>query len=1477
MNSKFIPPYIPNFNPEQMTSMEIKDIPNRYIIRYKKGVDEKEGYVDNKFKKRNIKRTNYRRGKRGEKILHKSRYHMVEVDDVKDIIALEKDTDIQLVSPDRNYFMQALPNDEYFDLQWALDNKGLFDMEEGVDIDALDMWDIRKNVKDDVIVAVCDTGVNYNHPDLAGNMWVNPNPTFNDYHGVSITPEGITGNCLPAYHPGKGYQWHGTHVAGIIGAIGNNTIGVTGVAQKCKIMALQVFYYYYLIEEIQGWTLRESDAILSWEYAMDFGARVINNSWGGMGGYSEAMYAAFVDLYDANIVVTCAAGNNSYGGKNNDVWGHSPSDIPVNNNVAVSAIGALGELAWYSNYGIKSVECVAPGGSGLSDEMGYDILSTISYIENEGTPSQTIKHGYAYAAGTSMAAPAIAGIAALSISEEELPHPLRFQYLLRGSIKPRTDLFLTTTYGGYISGHQVLNQCKNYLPQVKRISLVPDLDDGTKFKIEWENPTEPSFNKVIIQYSEWCFPGSEEEGVITHTLYQGTDEEFIHENINPSVVYGYKFVCVYADGSMSIPVYYRGQLQTEFYCPNPHGPWDFRCDWWDEEWPQLVESPLLQMNLYPMYWRCISSKRRTREERQIYPSALFNFYQKETPPEEMDGPYDYLIGTVPVLSDLLLYQSPKEVAMYIGQLVDETRRLLQPIKLYSHKYKEDLCWKWLDYYHYIQSRECRPYYPPKTFYEISWEDCKLKENWHTILHIVREVLNNLRVLYTGKPPYQFWVDHDESQSATSSEELRSGESTTTVSYSRLVGNLPSDVDMPNNDGFLYNTTGYATSIYVDGKGYPYIKDSGGDIYDDENRLLHEMYNHIALPDLKLYQPVDYDNGIYVVYNQDKPYVETHVENKYQYRKNCWYTYWNVNPPSIGTTGHLANNPTGVVWLEGPNLTSYEYIPVRQNFIYDMITPTLGSDSMLRRQARSILSSPEGELQCLSATWDWEENPVDFNVYIRVTGSGGISHPETKMENELEQNAIPDIFPYDDFTGSLTYHYKTPVGDGSVTANPIQMYHVGPYVRYIGTFTIDDNNDLTREFESWLQDMGLDSIPGTSLVKVHNSYHHVASGWWNNGAQNYMVENKAKWDFEEWNDMGVRQEHEIINRYVLCRASSLICQVIVTANFEDCEPMEPVRVPELKGLKHSPGELVDVLEEKEMKLGVARHTDYWEPKSFNCVVHQSPPPGVIYIKTPGNDDEEIPVDFTYSTTASEDIDIIDNHYYDIPKVVGMTYDEAEEYLREHYGSWSLEGKQRIPQPDGSVDIIDTNRYVITNDAYPGIIISQNPSWEIRRVHNAKSIRVAIAAGPTDGVMMPDIIGKDMDDIPELPLPHVIIPVASKTIPLGTIVATVPAPLELIHDTKTPQAYICVAAGEFANTDKLHPNIIGYNHTQVGEAASGYTIINVGQNPSRYRKGQVISQIPHPGIKGETLPMNTMYITTSSGPPKNDDRATTRVKR
>jgi subtilisin-like proprotein convertase family protein len=229
---------------------------------------------------------------------------------------------------------------------------------------------------------VIDTGVDYNHPDLVANMWHNTldpidgvdndgNGLVDDYYGADFANN--DGNPMDDNN-------HGTHVSGTIGAVGNNGIGVVGVAWNVKIMALK-----FLSASGSGYT---SDAIDCINYARTHGAKILNNSWGG-GGYDSALFNAIVAAKNAGIIFVAAAGNNA---SNNDTTAAYPANYAVDNVVSVAAIDRNNNLASFSNYGATTVDLGAPGVS---------ILST--------TPNNT----YSTFSGTSMATPHVSGALAL--------------------------------------------------------------------------------------------------------------------------------------------------------------------------------------------------------------------------------------------------------------------------------------------------------------------------------------------------------------------------------------------------------------------------------------------------------------------------------------------------------------------------------------------------------------------------------------------------------------------------------------------------------------------------------------------------------------------------------------------------------------------------------------------------------------------------------------------------------------------------------------------------------------------------------------------------------------------------------------------------------------------------------------------------------------------------------------------------------
>ena len=306
--------------------------------------------------------------------------------------------------PDFIYHKNIQPNDESFKQLWGLDNQGQEGGTNDADIDAPEAWDTA--TRSSSIVGIIDTGVDYSHEDLAANIWVNPSEIpddgiDNDGNGYIDDIHGI--DCVNNDSDPMDDESHGTHVAGTIGAVGNNGIGVTGVNWNAKIMALK-----FLDASGFGDTI---DAIECLAYAVkmrnEFGVdiRITNNSWGG-GGFSQSMKDAIQASANSNMLFIAAAGNAAL---NTDDDAHYPSNYDIDNIISIAATNRFDTLASFSNFGATTVDMSAPG---------EDILSTIPGNQ------------YELFSGTSMAAPHVSGVAALLWSDKPFLTPLEIKYKL---------------------------------------------------------------------------------------------------------------------------------------------------------------------------------------------------------------------------------------------------------------------------------------------------------------------------------------------------------------------------------------------------------------------------------------------------------------------------------------------------------------------------------------------------------------------------------------------------------------------------------------------------------------------------------------------------------------------------------------------------------------------------------------------------------------------------------------------------------------------------------------------------------------------------------------------------------------------------------------------------------------------------------------------------------------------------------------
>ena len=319
-----------------------------------------------------------------------------------------------------------LPHDPQFNDQWALANSGQRGGKQGADISATLAWATTIGTKE-LVVAVLDTGVDYTHEDLMENMWVRP-ATMAPYHDNELgTIDDLNGfNAIDSAADPMDDNGHGTHCAGIIGAEGENNVGIAGVNWKAQIMPLKFLN--------AGGSGSTKDAIEAINYVINrkkagVNVRIISASWGST-QKSRALGDVIRKAYENDILFVAAAGNSSV---DNDRTPHYPSSYP--NVVSVAALDRNDQLASFSNYGVKSVMVAAPG---------VDILST--WLNNE----------YEEKSGTSMATPVVSGVAALMLAKNPSLTVAELSKRLMDSTDPIVKLKGKTATGGRINAAKAL-------------------------------------------------------------------------------------------------------------------------------------------------------------------------------------------------------------------------------------------------------------------------------------------------------------------------------------------------------------------------------------------------------------------------------------------------------------------------------------------------------------------------------------------------------------------------------------------------------------------------------------------------------------------------------------------------------------------------------------------------------------------------------------------------------------------------------------------------------------------------------------------------------------------------------------------------------------------------------------------------------------------------------------------------------------
>jgi len=347
---------------------------------------------------------------------------------------LRKRSDVLYAEPNHRRELRRIPNDPAFVEQWALRNQGqvyVLPSTPGADMDLPLAWD-RTTGSRTVVVAVIDDSIDINHPDLKDNIWTNENEIPNngidddqngyidDVHGWDFVDQD---NDTSANKNTK--EGHGTSVSGVLGAVGNNGTGVTGVAWDVKIMPLK--FGLDVVGEVQ--------AI---DYAIRNGAHIINASWGGAES-SNAEYDAVKRLEDAGILLVVAAGNSAL---DNDLSPDYPSGLDMNNIISVTSSLPDDSFSSFSQFGLTSVDVAAPGSH---------LITTRSLTNNN---SEQVLFGYQD--GTSFSAPSVCGVAALIKSRYPQADATQMIGRLINGVEPINGLTGVTATDGRVNAYRSL-------------------------------------------------------------------------------------------------------------------------------------------------------------------------------------------------------------------------------------------------------------------------------------------------------------------------------------------------------------------------------------------------------------------------------------------------------------------------------------------------------------------------------------------------------------------------------------------------------------------------------------------------------------------------------------------------------------------------------------------------------------------------------------------------------------------------------------------------------------------------------------------------------------------------------------------------------------------------------------------------------------------------------------------------------------
>jgi subtilisin family serine protease len=396
---------------------------------------------------------------------------------------LDADPAVRYVEPNYEITAAATPNDPYFTpYQWGLRAV------EAAGVRAEAAWNTTAGSRS-VVVGVLDTGADLDHPDLAANLWSNGDAV----NGCGFGTHGYDSyesDCVPEDDDG-----HGSHVSGIVGAVGNNGVGISGIAQQVSLMELRMLHKNPGGGAATG-SLADAVTAIDWAVAAKAAGvdvRILQASW-GLGSFSQSLYDAVNRAYDAGMLFVTAAGN----GINNvgvdvDLLPEYPCAFGLGNVICVAAAQESGSLAGFSNYGINAVDLAAPG---------VGILSTVPPGVVSGCPNGAPNNaGYCFFDGTSMATPFVSGGAADVLTAQPALTLAQLRSRLLGAVTPVPALASKVTSGGTFDLCRAIPACGTVAPVLPSAPQGLTVTvTGTQAKLDWTPPASNGSAFLITGY-----------------------------------------------------------------------------------------------------------------------------------------------------------------------------------------------------------------------------------------------------------------------------------------------------------------------------------------------------------------------------------------------------------------------------------------------------------------------------------------------------------------------------------------------------------------------------------------------------------------------------------------------------------------------------------------------------------------------------------------------------------------------------------------------------------------------------------------------------------------------------------------------------------------------------------------------------------------------------------------------------------------